>query len=42
VYYWTPAKGFPSTKEAIGRFVGIAENIGDFMTYYILTDTGQV
>jgi hypothetical protein len=42
VYYWTPAKGFPSTREAIGHFVGIAENIGDFMTYYVLTDTGQV
>jgi hypothetical protein len=42
VYYYTPAKGFPSTKEAIGRFVGIAENIGDFMTYFVLTDTGQV
>jgi hypothetical protein len=42
VYYWTPAKGSPLTKEAIGRFVGIAENIGDFMTYYVLTDTGQV
>jgi hypothetical protein len=31
--------GFPAPKEKSGCFVGIAENIGDALTFYILMDT---
>ena len=33
---------FPSTKEKLGRFVGIAESMGDAMTYYVLTRENKV
>jgi hypothetical protein len=33
---------FPKTKEGLGRFVGIAENIGDVMTYYIVAENGTI
>jgi hypothetical protein len=40
VLYLDPTpQGFPAPKEKSGRFVGIAENIGDALTFYILTDT---
>ena len=45
VYYLDPTdEEFPSaTKEKSGRFVGIAESVGDALTYKILTDdTKQV
>jgi len=45
VYYLDPTDDkFPSaTKEKSGRFVGIAESVGDALTYKILTDdTKQV
>ena len=43
VYYYDPNVPYPASKEAMGHFVGIAENVGDVMTFYILTgDTGQV
>lgn len=42
VYYHEPQESFPNPKERLGRFVGIAENIGDFMTYYVLADNGEV
>lgn len=42
VYYHNPAESFPDSKERLGRFVGIAENIGDFMTYYVLIENGEV
>jgi len=50
-HFWEPVnfldptdEEFPSaTKEKSGRFVGIAESVGDAMTYKILTDdTKQV
>ena len=39
VYYLDDDGGFPSqSKEKLGRFVGVAENIGDVLTWLILTD----
>ena len=43
VHYHGPVASFPDSKEKLGRFVGIAENVGDTLTYKILTeDTNQV
>jgi hypothetical protein len=44
VYYYDDDAKFPSeSREKRGRWCGVAENIGDVLTYYILTeDTGQV
>jgi hypothetical protein len=34
---------FPASKEKPGRFVGVAENVGDAMTFWVLTeDTEQL
>jgi hypothetical protein len=41
VYYYDPMVPFPSSKECLGHFVGIAENVGDTMTFRVLTDTTQ-
>ena len=42
VYYLDDDGGFPSeSREKRGRWVGVAENIGDTLTYYILTDDTQ-
>ena len=39
VLYKSDTKAFPSgSYEGLGRFVGIATNIGDVLTYYVLTD----
>ena len=37
IYYLDAETPFPDSKERPGRFVGIAENIGDAMTFWILT-----
>ena len=42
VYYHDPQASFPDSKECLGRFVGIAENVGDFMTYYVLAENSEV
>ena len=44
VLYKSDTKTFPSsTYKGLGRFVGVATNIGDLLTYYVLTnDTQQV
>jgi hypothetical protein len=44
VYYHDDDSPFPSTsKECHGRWVGISENVGNFMTFKILTnDTHKV
>ena len=44
VYYHDEGAEFPSqSREKRGRWVGVAENVGDVLTYQILTeDTGQV
>ena len=42
VLYKVDNVSFPSsTYEGIGRFVGIANNIGDLLTYHVLTDDTQ-
>ena len=34
---------FPSSKEGPGRFIGIAENVGDALIFWIWTeDTGKI
>jgi transposase InsO family protein len=39
VYYLVDETTFPSeSKELCGRWVGVSENVGHFMTYKILTD----
>ena len=45
VYYLdtiSNTSSFPSTKEKLGRFVGIAESTGDAMTYYVLTQENKI
>ena len=43
ILYHDPKSPYPNTKEKAGRFVGVAENVGDTLTYKILTDdTRQV
>ena len=44
IYYLDDDGGFPSdSKEKLGRWVGIAENVGDVLTWLILTeDTKRV
>jgi hypothetical protein len=44
VYYAVDDTSFPSdTGESVGRFVGIAESVGNAMTYNILTaDTNKI
>jgi len=39
VYYIDSDAHFPSTRESLGRFVGLAENIGDALTYLIFDET---
>ena len=43
VYYYDHSTSFPDSKEKLGRFVGIAENVGDTLFYKILTsDANQI
>jgi hypothetical protein len=46
VYYLDPSEqkgNFPETKESAGRWLGVAENHGDGMAFYILTeDTEEI
>jgi hypothetical protein len=43
VYHHNLEATFPDSGEKLGHFVGIADNVGDTLTYYILTDnTNQV
>jgi hypothetical protein len=41
VYYLTPAS-FPETKEKLGRWLGPAKNVGDAMTWKILTEKQSI
>jgi hypothetical protein len=42
IYYLDAEIPYPNSKEKARRFVGIAENVGDAMTFWILTeDTNQ-
>ncbi len=38
VYYLDPSEVYPDTKEKTGYWLGIADNVGDSLTYSILTD----
>ena len=43
LYYYEPTAEYPDSKERIGRFVGIAPNTGDAMTYKIyIESTGNI
>ena len=42
VYYLDPTKTYPKTKERSGYWLGVAQHIGDFFTYKILTDDMEV
>jgi hypothetical protein len=37
VYYLDPNVSYPDTKEKLGHFLGIAENTGDDMVFWVLT-----
>lgn len=41
VYYLDAGEKFPSTREKAGYWVGVAEHVGDHLTYWILTDDHQ-
>ena len=44
VHYWSQ-HSFPDVKECLGRFLGIAHNVGSAMWYYIVTSqpkTGEI
>ena len=38
VYFLDTEIPFPDSKERVGRFIGIAENVGDLMTFWIWTE----
>ena len=38
IYYLDSEIPFPNSKENLGRFVGIAENVGDALTFWIWTE----
>ena len=43
VFYYVPDAKFPRSKEKLGRIVGIAEHVGDALTFLVLTnDTNKV
>ena len=42
VYFLDQDTRFPETGERLGRFVGITENHGDALTYWILTPDNQL
>jgi len=41
VYYLESTETFPSTRERLGYWIGVADNVGDFLTYWILTADHQ-
>ena len=42
VYYYDHDQSFPHSQELRGRFLGMAENQGDALTYYVLTSSHTV
>ncbi|MGH7973894.1 MAG: hypothetical protein ACREBR_00110, partial [bacterium] len=42
LYYLDPLSRFPQPSERPGRFLGIADYIGDAMTYWILNEKNQI
>jgi hypothetical protein len=37
VYFLDPMEAYPDTKEKAGYWMGVAENVGDALCYYVLT-----
>ena len=42
VYYKVHTEQFPDPSEALGRYVGVAETVGNAMSFKILTETGKI
>ena len=42
IYYYYAEVSFPHSRELPGRFLGIAENVGDALTFQLLTDENRV
>jgi len=42
VYYKVHTEQFPDPSEALGRYVGVAETVGNSMSYKILTESGKI
>ncbi len=42
VYYYDKSSSFPKTKEKLGWWMGVAENVGDALTYRVLTTEEQI
>jgi len=42
VFYYDRNASYPDSKEKYGHFVGVAHNVGDALTYKVLTDHDQV
>ena len=42
VYYFDEEASYPETKEKFGHFLGIAENCGDVLTFWVLKPNRQV
>jgi len=42
IYVFQSETSFPDSKEIPGRFLGLAKNIGDALTYYVLTENKTV
>ena len=42
IYYYDAEVSFPHSRELPGRFLGIAENVGDALTFQVLTDENRV
>ena len=41
IYYYDPQRSFPDSKEGLGRFVGVAEHVGDALCFRVLLDDGK-
>ena len=42
VLYLSHGESFPDTQEHVGHFLGVSENCGDALTFYILTKDEQI
>lgn len=42
IYYLDPEEKFPGTREKPGYWIGVTDNVGDALCYYILTTKGTV
>ena len=42
IYYLDTANTYPNSKELPGHFLGVAGNVGDALTFVILSDDGQI